>query len=150
MQGNASAIINKCNLITMKNTVKSRLEDMLKSSGMTEYDLAKASGVEYTTIHRIITGETEKPSRNTLLPIAKALGTSPEFLKTGIGAKEAPSEQNIMERALKLLEEQISKKDQTIAALTEILRSVTGGKAGSFLTALNGTGLKKRSLRAAA
>mgnify|MGYP002381187706 CR=1 FL=1 len=50
----------------MKNTVKTRLEDLLKSSQLSPYELAKRSGIEYTTIQRILNEETKNPSKNTL------------------------------------------------------------------------------------
>lgn len=120
---------------TAKNTVKSRLEDLLETSSMTEYDLAKASGVEYTTIHRIMTGETEKPSRNTLSPIANALNTTVEYLRNGTGKKDSESEKSILSRAMDKLEDQLEKKDKTIEALTKVLMAVTGGK--DFLQLIN-------------
>lgn len=50
----------------MKTTVKSRLHDLLIKTGMDPYQLAKASNVEYTTIQRILSGDTAKPSKSTI------------------------------------------------------------------------------------
>lgn len=99
----------------MENTVSERLSGLLKTSGMSENDLAKAAGVEYTTVHRIVTGETENPRKNSLIPLAKALNVSVEYLYSGKGAQE--SELSLLKRALNKLEEQLDRKDAMIEKL---------------------------------
>lgn len=114
----------------------------MKTSAMSVNDLAKESKVEYTTINRILTGETPQPRRNTLAPLAKALNTSVDYLMTGI---EKESETTLLKRAMDKLEEQLDRKDKLIERLMGKLLDHP-----NFRRALNGTGLTKRSLGAAA
>lgn len=117
----------------MKSTVKSRLEDLLKSSNLSEYELAKRSGIEYTTVHRILTGDTASPSKNTLAPIARTLNVSLEFLHRGI---QTETELSLLQRALAKLEEQIDKKD---AMIERLMNKLMGPDSNSFRRTRNGT-----------
>lgn len=120
----------------MKNTIKSRLSDMLKTSEMSASELAKAAQVDYTTIYRIMNGETENPSRKTLEPLAKALNVSLDYLHKGIGEKTpVTSNETLLERALNKLEAQIDRQNIMIDNLMSII--MKSDKAGSFLKTLN-------------
>lgn len=111
----------------MKNTVKSRLLDLLKTSGMTENQLAKASGVEYTTIHRICSGDTASPSKNTLLPIAKALSVSVDYLHSGIIVE---TEISLLQKTFEEFRLQLRTKDALIEKLVNKLMGTDA--TGSF------------------
>ena len=75
------------------------INEILTSSGMTKYRLAKLSGVPHTTLNDICSGKTriEKCSGETLYKLAKALSVSMETLIES-ETKEHSTETNI-ERA---------------------------------------------------
>lgn len=50
-----------------------KLQEIRLKCGMSQSDLAKASGVSLQTIHRIENRKTKKPSQETIQAIAKAL-----------------------------------------------------------------------------
>lgn len=75
------------------------INEILTSSGMTKYRLAKLSGIPYATLNDICSGKTriEKCSGETLYKLAKALSVSMETLIES-ETKEHSTESNI-ERA---------------------------------------------------
>lgn len=102
----------------METTVKSTLEGLLKSLKMSPYDLSKASGVQYTTIERILSGKTERPSKSTLAQLAKALNVEPEVFGVYIQQnEEGESMVSLLKKALEKLEQQIDRKDAMIEKL---------------------------------
>ena len=61
-------------------SVAKRLSRLMEQKGVSEYQLAKDSGVPQPTIHRIKSGETHEPKHSTVAKLARALGVSPDFL----------------------------------------------------------------------
>lgn len=60
------------------------LEDVLKSKGITRYELAKNTGITYPTIDRIYKGEANRISFSTLEAICDYLDCTPnDILKRG-------------------------------------------------------------------
>lgn len=57
-----------------------RLTRLMEEKGVSEYQLAKDSGVPQPTIHRIKSGETHEPKHSTVAKLARALGVSPDYL----------------------------------------------------------------------
>lgn len=133
----------------MKNTTKSRLQDLLIKSGLDAYQFAKLHGLEYTTFSRLINGETEKLRTGTLRSIAEKLNISYEWLAFGKGDMAAKNEKTAKNDPWK--DETFNSLKDEVKFYRQVIMQLTGGKPVNFLTALNLTGLnKKRSLGAAA
>ena len=67
-----------------------RLQEKLDEKKMTAYSLAPLSKVPQPTIFRILKGVSQEPRRSTLTKLAKALGTTAEYLLLGVhGASNA-------------------------------------------------------------
>lgn len=131
---------------TQKNTVKSRLETLLIKSGLDLYSFSKSYGLEYTTLNRIFSGETETLRQPTIKLMADKLRVNYEWLAYGKGTPD-----KIEESSDPWKDALVKSLSDEVAFYRQLLMNMTGGKAASFLQALNGTGLpKKRSLRAAA
>lgn len=66
------------------------LNKIIAQRGMTQYKLAKASGVPHTTINDICSGKTKikKCSAETLYKLSKPLGVSMEELLKGENVQE--------------------------------------------------------------
>jgi transcriptional regulator with XRE-family HTH domain len=58
-------------------------------AGLTQYRLAKVSGVEQTTISQLELGKVKDPRWSTLSALAVALGVSPGTVAKAIGAQTA-------------------------------------------------------------
>jgi transcriptional regulator with XRE-family HTH domain len=65
-----------------------RLRHARKARGMTQTDLAKASGVKQASISQLETGESKSFRGATLLSLARALNISPDWLSHGRGPME--------------------------------------------------------------
>lgn len=52
----------------------------MRQKGVSEYQLAKDSGVPQPTIHRIKSGETREPKHGTVAKLARALGVGIDYL----------------------------------------------------------------------
>jgi transcriptional regulator with XRE-family HTH domain len=67
-----------------------RIRKLREAKNMSQTELAKAAGVSQATISDAETGETKSGIRAlTLLRIAAALDTNPEYLRTGKGPPDA-------------------------------------------------------------
>ena len=71
-------------------SLASRLRAKLNERDVNESELGRRAGVPQSTINRILSGESESPRKSTLVPIARALGVTPEWLLFG---GNEPSEQ---------------------------------------------------------
>ncbi|NBV47231.1 MAG: XRE family transcriptional regulator [Planctomycetia bacterium] len=60
-----------------------RIESLALKRGMALDQLAAASGLSFTTLHRIRAGRTKNPSVGTLMSLATALGVPLDKLLTG-------------------------------------------------------------------
>lgn len=63
-----------------------RIKDLRRSLGLTQVRLAGLVGITQGALSSIETGETHELKARTILKLARHLGTSPEFLKTGEGS----------------------------------------------------------------
>lgn len=63
--------------------VSDRLKEMLRLKEWTPAELARRSGVPQPTVHRVITGASRNPRRETIDSLAKVLGCPPEHLWSG-------------------------------------------------------------------
>jgi transcriptional regulator with XRE-family HTH domain len=70
-------------------TVGKRLEKAMREAHVTQYRLAKLSGVPQPTIARIISGETKEPKRTTMDRLARALHRATETLYNNVEVREA-------------------------------------------------------------
>jgi len=111
----------------MNNEVNDRVIDLLKTSGMTEVQLAEAIRKPASTVYRITRKEV-RPSKPTLQLIATALNVNYLWLTYGKGdplsktnAEQTHSERSITDKAIELLEEQLTKKDEQIASLLAVI-----------------------------
>ena len=68
----------------------------MRDRGWSEGELARRSGVQQPTIHRIITGETKSPRRDKIERIAKAFGKQVE---DAYDAKSKPATVRLEDRA---------------------------------------------------
>jgi transcriptional regulator with XRE-family HTH domain len=62
-----------------------RLRKVRRARDLTQLELEKLSGVHYTTISRIESGEASRPSADTVRELAQALDVSMDYL---MGLKE--------------------------------------------------------------
>jgi len=69
----------------MKTTLAERIHLRMRATGLTNADLAKASGVKQPTSYNWGSGKTASIKAEPLLKAAKALGVTPEWLATGKG-----------------------------------------------------------------
>lgn len=86
--------------IGLETMIGARIAKEMKLRDWSEGELARRSGVNQPTIHRIITGESKNPRRDNVERVAKALGVSVEWLWSGnprlapsLAAEEASSSQ---------------------------------------------------------
>lgn len=70
--------------------ILSRLKAVKDSSGMTNEELSKASGVSLGTLNKILSGDTKAPQLPAMMSIAAALGTSVDYLAYGRTTAPAP------------------------------------------------------------
>lgn len=64
--------------------ILSRLKAVKKQSGMTNEELAAASGVPVGTLRKILSGSTTEPKLPAFIAIASALNTSVDYLVYGV------------------------------------------------------------------
>lgn len=57
-----------------------RVRDLCDERGWTADDLARHSGVSFSTVRNLLYGQTKDPTISTLIPIARALGKHVEDL----------------------------------------------------------------------
>ena len=72
--------------------ILARLKNAKRESGMTNDELARASGVSLGTLNKILSGDTQEPKLPALMAIAHALGVSVDWLIYGRAAAAAPAE----------------------------------------------------------
>lgn len=66
-------------------TLGKRIKDLRLTLGLTQVQLAGKAGVSQGSLSAIETGETVMLKAETILGLADALGTSPEWIQTGRG-----------------------------------------------------------------
>lgn len=66
-----------------------RLRHARKLRGLTQQELAKASGVKQASISEVETGESKSPVGTNLIKLALSLNVSPEWLASGKGQMQA-------------------------------------------------------------
>lgn len=71
-----------------KLTLGERIADSLLKQGKTQTDLCNEIGMKTSTLNAIITGERKNPRIETIVPIAKGLNTSLDYL---LGLSDEPS-----------------------------------------------------------
>ena len=64
----------------MENTLAERIQYAMNKRGMTQADLARATGIGTSNIAHIVTGRTKDPRVSNVLKIARALGVSLDYL----------------------------------------------------------------------
>jgi transcriptional regulator with XRE-family HTH domain len=67
-------------MISKRSIVADRIEDSLARMGMTAADLSREAGVDESTISNILNGIRKNPRSDTVHKIAKALGTTTDYL----------------------------------------------------------------------
>jgi transcriptional regulator with XRE-family HTH domain len=63
----------------------SRIRTLRKANGMTQQKLADAAGIHQSSLSELERGDTKKGFGQTIVALAKALNTNPEWLTTGKG-----------------------------------------------------------------
>jgi len=81
----ANTILNLCYqnfeyMTSRKNTIGNNIKKLRNKLGLTQDDLARKSGVKYTTLSKIESGVVTKPTVHIIAKIAKALNASIEDL----------------------------------------------------------------------
>lgn len=61
-------------------TLAERIQHAMEVRGMSQADLARATGIATSNIAYIVTGKTKDPRFDSVLKIAKALGVSLDYL----------------------------------------------------------------------
>lgn len=64
----------------MEKTLAERIQYAMDKRGMTQADLARATGIGTSNIAHIVTGKTKDPRVSNVLKIARALGVSLDYL----------------------------------------------------------------------
>ncbi len=67
-----------------------RVRDLRKALGLTQVQLSRRAGITQGSLSSIENGETKELRAETILALAKHLGTSPEWIRTGIGPPTEP------------------------------------------------------------
>ena len=67
-------------------TLGDRIRTLRKSLGMTQVTLAKRAGINQSSISELERGDTKKGFGQTIVALAAALQTSPEWLTSGKGS----------------------------------------------------------------
>ena len=81
----ANTILNLCyqnfeDMARVKNNIGDNIKKLRSKLNLTQDDLARKSGVKYTTLSKIESGVVTKPTVHIIAKIAKALNTSIEDL----------------------------------------------------------------------
>ena len=71
-------------------TFGTRIRDLRKSLGLTQVQLSALCGITQGSLSAIEKGNTKELKAGTILELARHLGTSPEWLKTGRGSPGEP------------------------------------------------------------
>lgn len=100
------------------NSIYEQLKQMKEKKKLTTQQISDKSGIPTTTVHRILSGETENPTFQNIRDLVIALDGSLDEL-AGIKRPEAPSSNNDM--AIKILEKSIEDKDRWIMRLFIVL-----------------------------
>lgn len=112
----------------MTNDVNDRVIDLLKSSGMTEVQLAEAIRKPASTVYRITRKEV-KPSKPTLQLIATALNANFIWLTYGKGEPMAqPNAQQTPAEGLSWQDATYKSMQDQIATLKALVSHLSGGK----------------------
>ena len=91
---------------------------------MTNHQLAELSGVPLSSVHRILSGQTDNPSFQAICDLVVALGGSLDEM-AGIKPKEPPVNASLTVK-IEMLEKMITDKDRVIANKDRwIIRLVT-------------------------
>ena len=64
----------------MGKTLAERIQFVMDKRGMTQADLARATGIGTSNIAHIVTGKTKDPQLSNVLKIAKALDVTLDYL----------------------------------------------------------------------
>ena len=94
-----------------------RIKDLRENMGLNQTALARKAGVSQATVSDYESGEVKHFRASTLMKLAAALDTTPEYLMSGNGAKtieDAATDEETLLDAFRLLDE--SKRFALIAA----------------------------------
>lgn len=64
----------------MHNLISHNLRHLMDTAGVGENELARQTGIQQPTIHRIVVGTSRDPRRSTLQPLAEFFGVTVEQL----------------------------------------------------------------------
>lgn len=64
----------------MRDTLAERIQYAMKVRGMSQADLARATGISTSNVAHIVTGKTKDPQLSNVLKIAQALDVSLDYL----------------------------------------------------------------------
>lgn len=78
------------NLPDMRETLGTRLKKARADAGLTQEELARAAGVTQKTISKIERGD--QVATAAIVPLARALGVTPEWLAEGAQSKPSPAQ----------------------------------------------------------
>jgi len=81
-----------------REALKDRLSRARQAAGLTQAQLAKASGVTQQMISKLETGQSAETTG--IVSLARALGKSPDWLESGIGQEDAPQLPNMVQFAV--------------------------------------------------
>lgn len=107
--------------------ILARLKEAKRVSGMTNDDLAEASGVSRGTIYKIMSGDTQEPKLPALMAIAHALGVSVDYLIYGRTSADIPAEDVLTddERTILRLLRQVP--DEDLPATRRAIKALLAG-----------------------
>lgn len=142
----------------MKRTVNERIKMLRTHLNLTQQEFAETVGITSTQLSRIENGD-GVPQKSTLAKICSATNVTFDWLTNGNGEfkPQVISQSNELSFVLPWKDEAykqvINERDSLKKELDrcwQMIGHITSGVKPNFLKAFNGTGLKKRSLGAAA
>ena len=104
-----------------KNAIYIRLKELKEKTGFTNSQLSTLSGVPLGTINRILSGQTDNPSYQTVQDLVIAMGSTMDDFAGLIGKSSAPEENSVNYQIMtEFYERAISQKNKWISRLFAI------------------------------
>lgn len=106
--------------------ILARLKEAKRESGMTNEELARASGVSFGTLNKILSGDTQEPKLPAMMSIAHALGVSVDWLIYG-RTFSAPAGEELTEDELAILKLLRQVPDEDLPATRRAIKALLAG-----------------------
>lgn len=132
----------------MKSTVNERVKQLRTALRLNQVEFANEVGISPSLISKIEVGE--KASINTLDAIIKTYSVPEEWILKGAGEMSYQRPQKAAQGFDPATDTLYNELREQIKFLRQLIQDMRPRASANFPTALNGTGFRKKSLRAAA